>query len=133
MPETADNKQLDKEGRWQLVGSPEPEVVPVVEEPKPKEPKPLLVGVGWRMRLHILADWRLWRWPGNRTPSKLWYARYTTLQRRGRIVASDCADKKCGWSGQRLYGNENPGIVQKCLKCGAEKKLKKIHNWDPRD
>ncbi|KKM79570.1 hypothetical protein LCGC14_1348620 [marine sediment metagenome] len=128
MPETV-NRRLDKEGRWQPVRSPEPEVVPVVEEPKPKEPEVLLVKVGFLMRLKITLDFRLWK-KVQGTPLEGAYRKKWAL--RDRVVGCDCADKECHWPTQRIYGR-NPNAIYKCMKCGAERLSGFVHNWNPRD
>ncbi len=124
----ANNRRLDKEGRWQPVRSPEPEATPVVEEPKPKEPEIPRAKVGLVMRLKITLDFRLWR---RLKAAGMWTTYFDMWLPKSRIMNGDCP-ANCGASSQRYYGH-NPNVIMKCLSCGAEQAIPMIHNWHPRD
>ncbi len=109
---------------------PEPEVVLIA--PEPEEPKVEIphVSVGPIMRTKIEADFLLYK---SLKKAGYWW-KYHDLHRytNGRLVGADCdtCQEMGEQSGMRRVYGKAPTIVMKCLKCGAELLVKKIHNWE---
>ena len=133
------DRYLDKDGQWQAVEAPEPEVVLIVEEPEPKI-EIRRADVGRLFRILINYDFARWR---RLDEAGQWHKYFDQWLPKGRIANTGscltCAqlypERRHQVGGTRYCGNHiryygsKPQIVRKCLGCGDEVLLKELYGW----